>query len=167
MKLKIITITLLLSLSFSAHSESSISKEKRALIDTLLQQTGQSAVAMGKQFSDLFIQQMVIALKRSRPDINPKAFDIVKEEINGIMNEEFVINGALGSMMYPIYDRHFTADELRKMIELNNTDFGKKMIRVMPRISQEGMHAGQQFGQQIAPKIQQRIIDRLKKEGIE
>ena len=144
-----------------------ISPGKKKLIDTLLVQTGQSGVAMGKQFSDLFIQQMVMILKQSKPDIEPKAFDIVEEEIISIIDEEIVVNGVLKEMMYPIYDKHFNEAELKKMIALNSTEFGKKMIRVMPMITQEGMQAGQQFGQTLGPKIQQRIVDRFQKEGIQ
>lgn len=153
-------------LSLNAFAADGIGKEKKALIDTLLEQTGQSAVAMGKQFSDFFIQQMTMVLKQSKPDIDPKAFDIVQEEVSALIEEEIVLNGALQAMMYPIYDRHFTAQELQQMIDLNKTEFGQKLIRVMPIITQEGMQAGQQFGQSIGPKLQQRLMARFQEEGI-
>jgi len=158
-----------LSLLFSINTPvaADISPAKKKLIDILLVQTGQSGIAVGKQFSNLFIQQMKMALKKSKPDIDPKAFDIVEEEIISIIDEELVVSGALNKMMYPIYDKHFSETELKKMIELNNTEFGKKMIRVMPMVTQEGIQAGQQFGQTLGPKIQQRIISRFKKEGIQ
>ncbi|WP_318460227.1 DUF2059 domain-containing protein [Photobacterium leiognathi] len=163
---KIIAATLL-ALSFNVSATTSdIPASKKLLIDKLLAQTGQSAVAVGKQYSDLFTQQMTTFLKQSKPDINPKAFDIVEEEISTIMDEEFVINDSFKTMMYPIYNKHFTEDELRKMIEINNTEFGKKLIRVMPLINQEGMLVGQEFGKKLGPKIQQRITKRFKEEGI-
>lgn len=161
----IVFLSVLLSASTLAAAD--ISPNKKKLIDTLLEQTGQSAIAVGKQFSDAFIQQMTMVLKQSKPDIDPKAFDIVEEEITSIINEEIVVDGALNEIMYPIYDKHFSEAELKKMIEINNTEFGKKMIRVMPMIAQEGMQAGQQFGETLGPKIQQRISARFQKEGIE
>lgn len=163
---KIIAATLL-ALSFNVSATTSdIPASKKLLIDKLLAQTGQSAVAVGKQYSDLFTQQMTLILKQSKPDINPKAFDIVEEEISTVMDEEFVINDSFRTMMYPIYSKHFTEDELRKMIEINDTEFGKKLIRVMPLINQEGMLVGQEFGKKLGPKIQQRITKRFKEEGI-
>lgn len=156
--------TVLLCSTLSANE---VSKEKKALIDTLLEQTGQSAVAMGTQFSNLFIQQMTMILKKSNPNIDPKAYTILSEEVTAIINEEVVENGALSKMMYPIYNKHFSNDELKKMIEINNTEFGKKMIRVMPAITQEGMQAGQVFGQSLGPKIQQRLQARFKEAGIQ
>ena len=89
-----------------------ISAEKKALIDELLVQTGQSATAMGKQFSDAFVQQMTVVLKNSNPNMDPIAYDIVEEEIIAVIDEEFVMKGTLLEIMYPIYDKHFTADEL-------------------------------------------------------
>jgi hypothetical protein len=151
----------------SSFAAGEISKDKKALIDTLLEQTGQSAIAVGKQFSNLYIQQMTMVLKKSKPDIDPKAFDIIKEEINAIIREEVVEKGALNKMLYPIYDKHFTNAELKKMIELNNTEFGRKMIRVMPLITQESMQAGQEFGKSLGPKIQQRLADRFREAGIQ
>ena len=163
---KIITAALL-ALSFNVSAAiNDIPASKKLLIDNLLAQTGQSAVAVGRQYSELFTQQMTLILKQSKPDINPKAFDIVEEEIIAIMDEEFLINDAFKTMMYPIYSKHFTEGELRKMIEINNTEFGKKIIRVMPLISKEGMIAGQEFGKKLGPKIQKRIAERFKEEGI-
>ncbi|MEJ2641241.1 MAG: DUF2059 domain-containing protein [Desulfosarcinaceae bacterium] len=162
----ILSAILSIILAANALAASEISKEKKALIDTLLAQTGQSAIAIGKQFSNLFIQQMTAILEKSKPDIDPKAFDILEEEINAVIHEEIVVNGALSEMMYPIYDKHFTNAELKKMIELNKTEFGKKMIRVMPLITQESMQAGQQFGQGLGPKIKKRLTDRFREEGI-
>ena len=167
MKKSIIIAAFTLVFSLNAYAAEDMDTEKKKLIDALLEQTGQSAMAIGKQFSGAFIQQMTMILKQSKPDIDPKAFDILEEVIISIIDEEMVLKGAFKDMMYPLYSKHFSEDELKKMIELNNTEFGKKMIRIMPIITQEGMLAGQQFGQSLGPKIQQRIIARFKEEGIE
>jgi hypothetical protein len=152
--------------SFNAHAAEGIDPEKKKLIDALLEQTGQSAFAMGKQFSNFFTQEMTKVLKQSRPDIDPRAFDILEEEITAVVNEEMSLEGGFMALIYPIYDTYFTHADLEKMIELNNTEFGKKIIRVMPIITQEGMQAGQQFGETLGPKIQQRLIARFEKERI-
>ncbi len=52
------------------------------------------------------------------------------------------------------------------MIELNNTEFGKKMIRVLPVVAQEGMLAGQQLGESLGPKIQEQLMTKLKEEEL-
>jgi len=164
---KYILLLMVLSMgSVQISSAADISSEKKELIDQLLVQAGQSAIAIGKQFSDAFIQQMTTVLKQTNPNIDPKAYDIVNEEINALIDEEFIVKGALSEIMYPIYSRHFSAEELREMIAFNNTELGKKVIKVMPMITQEGMQAGQVLGQSFAPKIQERIVARFEKEGI-
>jgi len=166
MKITILIGALITLLSPNVYAADNISTAKKHLIDQLLEQTGQSAITVGKQFSNAFIQQITNVLKKTNPNIDPKALDIVEDEVISVINEEMVIKDTLKNMMYPIYNRHFTQDELKKMIELNNTEFGKKIIRVMPLISQEGMQAGQKFGQTLGPKIQKRISSRFQKEGI-
>lgn len=143
-----------------------VETSKKVLIDQLLEQTGQSAIAVANQFSNIFTQQMSGVLKQSQPNIDPRAFTIIEEEINALITEEIVAKGELLKMMYPIYAEHFSADELQQMITLNNTPLGKKLISVMPQIAQQGMQAGQVLGQSLGPKIQQRILVRFQAEGI-
>ncbi len=68
--------------------------------------------------------------------------------------------------MHPIYDKHFTSAELKKIIAYNNSVLGQKIIKVMPLIAQEGMKQGQEFGRSLGPIIQKRLTARFKKEGI-
>ena len=153
-------------LSVAAFADETVSGAKIKLIDTLLEQTGQSATKMGNQFSSTFVMQMSHMLQQSQPNINPKAFIIIEEESTAIITKELVENGGYNKMIYPIYHKNFSEDELQQMIDLNNTELGKKMLKVLPLISEEAMQAGQQFGLGLAPKIQERIMSRFQKEGI-
>jgi hypothetical protein len=144
-----------------------IDPKKRALIDTLLTQTGQSSVSVDEQFSNAFIQQMSMILRQSNPDIDPRAFVIIEEEVNAVIHEELVVNDSFSGMLYPIYARHFSSAELQKMIDLNNTEFGKKLIKVMPLITREVMQAGEALYRSLEPRIQQRYVERFEKEGIQ
>lgn len=143
-----------------------ISPEKKELIDRLMAQTGQSSIDVGKQFSTLFIRQMTMQLKQTNPNINPRAFTIIQEEVNNVIDQEVIKNKRFTLMLYPVYDKYFTAEDLRQMIKFNETEVGRKIIKVMPMVTQESMMVGQQFGQSIAPEFQKRIMDRFRQEGI-
>jgi hypothetical protein len=65
-----------------------------------------------------------------------------------------------------IYHRHLDDKEIRGLIAFYETPLGKKLIEVTPAISQESVAAGMAWGQRMAPILNQRITDRLKKEGI-
>ena len=64
-------------------------------------------------------------------------------------------------LIVPVYDRHLNHSEVKAIIAFYQTPAGKKLVSVMPVITQESMVAGRQWGQQVS----QRIIQRLQKEG--
>ncbi len=164
MKNLILAFVLIVTFQFAIAEE--ISDSKKLLIDKLLVQMGQSAIDSGKLFSDLFINNIITVLKQTKPDINPKAFDIVEQEVKLIINENFVHSSVLSEMMYPIYGSKFSESELKELIAFYNTPLGRKLIRVLPALTREGMQAGKKLGQSLGPKIEKRIIARLKSEGI-
>lgn len=167
MKKTIYVFIALLMLSIKPVLAEEIPADKKALIDQLLAQTGQSAVTVSKQFSTIFIQQMTMLLKNSQPNIDPKAFDYMSEEVNAVLDEEISLNGGFFDLIYPIYNKHFNNQELKEIIAFNKTPLGQKMNKVLPQITQEAMIAGQTFGKSLGPKIQERIISRFEKEGID
>jgi len=103
-------------------------------------------------------------LKQSNPEIPPRALNILGEEVNATIREEIE---AFYEMMYPIYQKYFTLNELNGLISFYETPLGSKVISTLPLITQESMLAGQQWGATLAPKIQQRVMKRFKEEGIE
>ncbi len=143
-----------------------LNREKTALIDKLLEQTGQSAEAVGMQISKLSIQQMTESLKIMKPDIGQKILDIMEEVVEGVIHEEIVVKKTYVKMLYPIYSKYLTQDELKQMIEFNNTPLGKKIIKTLPLITQEALRVSQAYGQTLGPKLQQSLAARFEKEGI-
>ncbi len=141
-----------------------LNSEKKEAIKELLQVTG--AYQLGELLGNAFSQQMVNVLRTSKPDVDPKAFDIIKEETDALMHEELVKKESLLPFMYPAYHKYLTLDEINGLIKFYKTPLGRKAISVMPKMTQEGIVAGQEWGKIIAPKIQQRILNRLNKEGI-
>jgi len=164
-------IIILLAFSFLSVSQTihatEVSAEKKALIDQLMAQTGQPATSVGEQFSNSFIQQMTMMLKRTNPNVDPKAYKIMSEEVHSVVKAEAGADKTLSEIMYPVYDKHFTTEDLSKIVEFNNSPVGQKLQKVMPMITQEGMKVGQTFGQTVAPKIQQRLRARFQQEGID
>ncbi|WP_276497675.1 DUF2059 domain-containing protein [Pontibacter litorisediminis] len=67
----------------------------------------------------------------------------------------------LVNLTVPIYDKHFTHQEIKDLIALYNTPLGQKLLDKMPVIMQESMLKGQQYGQEVA----MRVIQRMQAEG--
>jgi hypothetical protein len=122
------------------------------------------ALALGKQMSNALVTQMSQAIKASRPDLAPELFDILREEVNSVIEEKlpnFV------AKIIPVYHKYFTRDDIKGMLRFYQTPLGQKTIRVMPLLLQESMYLGQQWGQALGPEVQKRVIDRFKAEGVD
>jgi hypothetical protein len=65
-----------------------------------------------------------------------------------------------------IYARNFSIDDLHVLNDFYKTPAGQRLLQKMPTISQEMMGAGMKFGQSIGGEVQKRMVDELRKKGI-
>lgn len=158
-----IIVALLLLTAWSAPSFcEELSSAKRADIEQLLKMTG--ALSAGKQMSNAMVTQLTQVLRKARPDIPDRVLDVLPEEVDAVISDNI---GDLSGLMVGLYHKHFTADEVKGMIQFYSTPLGKKTIEVMPALMTESFQAGQQWGQTLGPAVQARIQARLKKEGFD
>ena len=162
MKIRLILFMLFFAVSSFAYAQEEVTAEEKAAIQKFLEMTG--SMDIGLMFSKVMVEQMTDLLKQSNPEIPPRAFTILEEEVDAIIREEL---GAFVEMLYPIYHDHFTLSEVNGLISFYETPLGRKVVATLPLITQESMLAGQQWGETLAPKIGPRIMRRFQEEGIE
>ncbi len=63
-------------------------------------------------------------------------------------------------MMAPVYDRHFTHDEIRALIAFYQSPAGQKLVQVQPLLARDSMLAGQQWGFRLGQRLTQRLKER-------
>jgi uncharacterized protein len=143
-------------------SAENLTPEKRADIERLLEMTG--ALSVGKQMAGAVAAQFAQALKNARPDIPQRVIDVLPQEVEAVFGANI---NSFKATMIPLYDKYFTGAEIKEMIRFYSTDLGQKAIRVMPALMQEGMAAGQKWGESLGPQIHERVRARFKKEGIQ
>jgi uncharacterized protein len=164
MKVKVILCLAGLLLSATVFSEQ-LTDEKKSAIRELMDITG--SAQMGEMFAAAILQQMTLALKSMNPEIPARAFTLLEEEINAVIREEMLEKGSLYELIYPVYHKFLTLEDTRALLAFYKTPVGRKTIRVMPQLTQEAMQAGELWGQSLGSIIQQRIAQRLEKEGID
>jgi hypothetical protein len=164
--MKIFVLTILFCCFFSPGTGycDELTLEKQMAIKELLQVTG--ATQLGELMGNAVAQQMGQTWKQTKPDIDPRAFDIITDEIKALIHEEFVVKESLFPFLYPIYHKYLTLEETNELIRFYKTPIGRKAIHVMPKMTQESMQAGQTWVLTIIPKYQQRVLDRFEKAGI-
>jgi len=156
-------VALMICLAYGpAIAAEEMSKQKRSDIEQLIEMTG--AINIGKQMSEVFGAQLWEAVKAARPDVPPTLFDVLQQEVNGVIDRRLP---ELSALIIPVYHKHFTHAEIKDLIAFYKSPLGRKMIQVMPVLVQESISVGQQWGQSIAPEIQIRVLERLQSEGVE
>jgi len=142
-----------------------ISPEKRKDVEQLLTLTGSLNVA--KVIIKMANDQIIGAVRQSHPDVPPKTFDIIREEIQTGVSEALQGKDGLINRLVPVYAKHYTHAEIKGLIAFYKTPLGRKSIEVSPVIAQESYATGQDWGQALWPNLRSRIVQRLKMEGID
>lgn len=138
-----------------------IAPGKRADIEKLLEMTG--VMKLGQALSQAMVAQLTAAVRATNPDIPDKLMDALPEEVNAVLAEN---TPAFVAMAVRLYDKHYTAEDVKALIAFYSTPIGRKVIAVTPSLAQESMQVGIQWGQSLGPEIDRRIRARFKKEGV-
>lgn len=160
--IRILLVVLVLGLAAPSVQSEELTAQKREDILQLLEMTG--ARSLGKQMAVALVAQLSANLRQSRPDIPPEAIDALPEVVGAVFEEN--IDSFIENVI-PLYHKHFTASEIRGMIEFYSTPLGRKTVEVLPALMGESMRAGQQWGEGLAPEIDRRIREHLEQEGVE
>jgi uncharacterized protein len=140
-----------------------IPAEKLDAIRELMRVT--NAQANRTDFAAAFAQQMLSILRTSNPDLSEKAVQIVTDEVTTMVNKE-LDDESLQLMIYPIYARYLTLEELEGLIKFNESAVGKRANQVMPKLMQESLEAAQAWAQMVGPKMSDKVLERFQEEGI-
>lgn len=143
-------LRLLVAICALAIGQGALAQSKPAAVDSakrrdivkLMQLSG--AGDMGAQVA----QQMIPALKQSMADVPEEFWTQFAAKIKA---------DALIERLVPIYDRNLTASDIKQLIAFYESPIGKKLIQAQPKIMQESMEAGRQWGMEIAREAMREI----------
>ena len=65
---------------------------------------------------------------------------------------------ALVDMMVRLYDKYYSADEIKGLLEFYSTPLGQKMAEAMPKLAAEAQQQGGQWGQQLAQEAMIEVL---------
>jgi uncharacterized protein len=57
-----------------------------------------------------------------------------------------------------LYDKYFTIDEIKGLIEFYKSPVGQKAIQVLPALTQEAMSRGMEQGRSVGPRAAGRFV---------
>ena len=146
----IFVLALILFLSTHSHAAE---KAKSAPAPKKIEQADKIAkellVAMGgESFSRQMMQSIINAYKPRFPNATEAFWTGFAKEINP---NEFI------DLMVPLYAKHFTVDEMKKIIAFYKTPPGKKLGQAFPQIVQEATPIGQGWGLSLGLKAMEKL----------
>ncbi len=72
---------------------------------------------------------------------------------------------AMIDKLMPIYDKHYTLEDLKAVNAFYSTPAGQRLLTSMPEVMQESMAVGQAWGQQAAQDVMKALEAEKKKGG--
>ncbi|MBV1915783.1 MAG: DUF2059 domain-containing protein [Pseudomonadales bacterium] len=90
------------------------------------------------------MNQMIPALKQMIPDAPEKFWTDFVSELDA---------GEMEDLIIPVYQKYLTEEDVVAINSFYDSPAGMKLISVQPKIMQESMIIGQQWGQEIAARV--------------
>ena len=107
-----------------------------------------------KEVFPVMIDQMINQMKGGFKEVPEEYWGELKIELKGSSIDE------LFDKMIPIYKKHFTHDDIKKIIEFYESPVGKKMALATPKLTQESMSVAQEWGQALGQKIVKKLNEK-------
>jgi hypothetical protein len=99
-------------------------------------------------------------LAKMRPDIPAEVMaELVSDAKKQVKPQELL------DLLVPIYQKHFSATEVRALLAFYATPAGRKLALETPKIATESMQVGQHWGEQVGERIGERIAQRAAEKG--
>ena len=142
-------VTVAVSLAIVGASQPSLaqSAEKAVLIRRLLAQTKAADLAVAA------MEATIPAQRAANPKIPAEFWD------------EFVVRARREmphfiDMLVPVYDSHFTKEQLEQLIAFYQSPLGQYLAKVQPEIAMQSSQIGQQWGAQLGAAVGQDLAKR-------
>lgn len=144
----LLTTAVFIGLSFSAIAQTpAVDPAKKAEINKMLELTGMN------KLMDQMVDQMIASFQTNTATQEiPKEFwdkFRAKVKVNDLIEE-----------MIPLYDKHYSLEDLKAVNAFYSTPTGQRLLQSMPVVMQESMAIGQAWG----AKLGQQVIEEIKKE---
>ncbi|MBK79368.1 MAG: hypothetical protein CMQ43_00420 [Gammaproteobacteria bacterium] len=121
---------------------SDIPPQKEADIQKLLAMT--DSLDMGQQVVD-----QLLAIQQSAQSAVPQeVWDEIRAELDMTRIQPVIV---------AIWDRHFSHDDIRGLIEFYESPLGRKLVETQPAVMQESMAAGELWARQVLQRIQEKL----------
>jgi uncharacterized protein len=105
------------------------------------------------------------ATAQNNQAVSETVFAILKSSTLSMVKRQISAKDGLIDRVIPLYDKHYTHNEIQTLIRFYETPLGKKVTALRPQISQEGMVVAEEWINFLEPLLVQALARSLEKEG--
>ncbi len=147
-----VSLLALLPAPAQAAPQQKVDPAKEADIRRLMELTG--AKKLIEQSVALGVEQLRATFAKSLPpgERSQKLTDTFLQRFQKRLNAQKMIE-----LTIPIYDKHFSAEDLKALIQFYETPLGQRLVKVLPEIAKESQAAGFELGQKVAAEVLQEM----------
>ena len=102
---------------------------------------------------DLAVAAMETSLPAQRA-ANPRIPAVFWDRLSALVHAR---SDSLATMFVDIYNRHFSADDLKQLLEFYRSPTGRKLLAETPAIARESYIAGQSWGMQLGAEVARQL----------
>lgn len=110
---------------------------------------------VNKVGEQIWVQFMTV-MRKTAPSVPNAEWQLIEKEFKS----EFS-SGRYSDLIASIYGAHFTQDEVKQLIAFYESSIGRKLISVLPQLTQDALEAGMQRGREVLKKV----YEKLKQKG--
>lgn len=182
MRIARITALCLVGLLAALHAGAEIAAGKRALIVELVE------LSVGPESSKPIVRQFLRELQphygalvqevlQSEQDLEPEQRAALEQQLSDFdafarafvarFEQQVDLGGVLLEAYLPLYDRHFDEPELEAIVGFYRSPAGRKMIRVLPLLLQEGASSTMELIQPRLMRVVGQVLAERRQELVE
>ena len=132
----------------------SINPQKAADIRRLLQVTGAGGLAMQMMHGMETDLKPTIESALPPGEYRSKLVDLFLEKFESKVNSDGFV-----ALLLPIYDRHFSDEEIKQLVAFYETPIGKKAVSELPKVVAESQQVGRQWGETAGQESMNEVLE--------
>lgn len=124
------------------------------------------ADSVGARVASVMLSQILDDLRQQQPQISDQTVATMKRVLEDELARSLQADGGLRADLVRIYASYFTREDIAALLNFYGTDVGRKLLALMPQISEETARAGQQWAMRDMPRILGVLQERLRAQGL-
>jgi len=137
----------------AAAAQSKIDPAKEADIRRLLEVTGAASLAVQAMNEMEGAIRPMVTQSLPPGEYREKLVDLFFEKFRSKRDPKHLVE-----LIVPVYDKYYTDEDVKGLIQLYQTPLGKRMLTVLPKVMAESQAAGAEWGRQLGQQSMMEVL---------